>query len=435
MVFKTACISLHKIRLCALMLVMGCGRSVDAPQPVVSQVVISASSQDVRAGDSLRLTATATSSSGETISNRPVTWTSMDTSRATISASGVVTGKSEGSVTVTAGVDAIVASTQLKILPTLGVSPNIAPTGRLLFRRDSRVASSRTDGTDIRYLTPATMSVYPFVVSPDGQWIGFITGLATSREAYVMKSDGSGMKKIGGPADYYPPAWLPGGKGIVLQESVNGAALFTALTVDGVTFASFYIDDALKVPRATTSVLLRGTFPSGDRILLWRLGSDDALSASLDGKSAVSIGPGQRARFSPDGSRIASDCSGVCTMNADGSDRRKLPSPAGLDPWFSPDNRYIAYGCGGLCIIRADNGQVVANIQEPRVGSGQIAWAPDGNSLFYRCDYVTGGGNFVSIRSDVCRVSVDGTGFVNLFADSNVDVLPYISATVGHSRY
>jgi uncharacterized protein YjdB len=68
----------------------------------VSNVVVTPDTGHVAVGATLQLTATLTDSAADTLTGRPVTWTSSDTTVARASASGQVTGIGPGTVTITA---------------------------------------------------------------------------------------------------------------------------------------------------------------------------------------------------------------------------------------------------------------------------------------------------------------------------------------------
>ncbi|MBW8768614.1 MAG: Ig-like domain-containing protein [Gemmatimonadetes bacterium] len=68
----------------------------------VASVRVSAPSKKVKVGNTMQLTATAIDSRGNTVPNQSFTWSSSNTNVATVSASGVASGKRKGSVTITA---------------------------------------------------------------------------------------------------------------------------------------------------------------------------------------------------------------------------------------------------------------------------------------------------------------------------------------------
>jgi len=71
------------------------------PGPV-SSVAVTAPSKKLKPGSTMQLSAIATDSKGNVIPNQTFFWSSSNTNTATVSGSGVVTGKRSGNVTITA---------------------------------------------------------------------------------------------------------------------------------------------------------------------------------------------------------------------------------------------------------------------------------------------------------------------------------------------
>jgi uncharacterized protein YjdB len=67
-----------------------------------SSVVVTAPSKKLKPGSTMQLSATATDDKGNVIANQSFFWSSSNTNTATVSGSGVVTGKRSGNVTITA---------------------------------------------------------------------------------------------------------------------------------------------------------------------------------------------------------------------------------------------------------------------------------------------------------------------------------------------
>ena len=68
----------------------------------VASVSVTAPSSKVKPGSTMQLTATATDANGNAVPNQSFIWSSSNTNIATVSASGLVTGKRSGKVTITA---------------------------------------------------------------------------------------------------------------------------------------------------------------------------------------------------------------------------------------------------------------------------------------------------------------------------------------------
>jgi uncharacterized protein YjdB len=100
----------------------------------VASLSISPASATVAAGAQLQLAATLKDSQGNVLSGRGVTWSSFDPARATVSNAGLVSGLSQGGVTITASSEGKSATAALTILPptpSLTVSVSGLPAGSL----------------------------------------------------------------------------------------------------------------------------------------------------------------------------------------------------------------------------------------------------------------------------------------------------------------
>ena len=68
----------------------------------VASVTVTAPSKRLETGSTMQLTATANDAKGNSVPDQSFVWSSSNTDKATVSASGVVTGKRPGDVTITA---------------------------------------------------------------------------------------------------------------------------------------------------------------------------------------------------------------------------------------------------------------------------------------------------------------------------------------------
>ena len=73
-----------------------------ATPAAVATVKVTAADKKVKVGSTIQLTATALDAKGNPVSHQSFYWSSSNTDRATVSTSGLVTGKREGDVTITA---------------------------------------------------------------------------------------------------------------------------------------------------------------------------------------------------------------------------------------------------------------------------------------------------------------------------------------------
>jgi uncharacterized protein YjdB len=92
--------------LCIVTLALACkGRDATGPSAVVSVTVTPPASTDVEVGGTQQLGATPLDAAGNPLTGQAVTWTSSDSTIATVSAAGLVTGIAPGTVMVTATCD------------------------------------------------------------------------------------------------------------------------------------------------------------------------------------------------------------------------------------------------------------------------------------------------------------------------------------------
>lgn len=140
--------------------------------------------------------------------------------------------------------------------------------------------------------------------------------------------------------------------------------------------------------------------------------------------------------WSPDGTRIAfrSHRDGdeeVYVMNADGSEQVNLTQSPGADysPAWSPDGSQIAFASsreksGGLDIwvMNADGSEPRRITTEPGIQE-YPSWSPDGQRLAFACTFgrilPIGVGDF-----EICVVNVDGTGMEQLTDSPGISQLP-----------
>jgi uncharacterized protein YjdB len=83
----------------------------------VGSVDVTPSAATMSPGGTHQLTARTLSRTGVELPGRPVTWSSSDTSKATVSASGVVTAVAVGAVTITATREGKTASALITVVP------------------------------------------------------------------------------------------------------------------------------------------------------------------------------------------------------------------------------------------------------------------------------------------------------------------------------
>ncbi|MGE5745130.1 MAG: beta strand repeat-containing protein, partial [Gemmatimonadota bacterium] len=176
-------------------LLVACSSDTSGPPATVASVLVSASTSTVPITGTLQLSAVPRDAGGNALSGRPVTWSSGDTTVARVSAGGLVTGRSLGSVTITATVEGIPGSMAITVV--------IGPPARLSFLGQP---SGTTSGTA---LSPAVQ------VEVQDAAGNRVTAASTSITLTLGANPKNGSLA-----------------GTTVQAATNGVATFTNLTID-----------------------------------------------------------------------------------------------------------------------------------------------------------------------------------------------------------
>jgi Tol biopolymer transport system component len=109
-----------------------------------------------------------------------------------------------------------------------------SPDGRfVLFVREARIFVMRQDGSGAREVRPDALEQACPRFSPDGSMISFWRGSAKRGAYFVMRADGTGLRRLAGSrgerTPWGCPSWFPDGEDLVFVNDYN---LFIA-SVDG----------------------------------------------------------------------------------------------------------------------------------------------------------------------------------------------------------
>lgn len=181
----------------------------------VSTVDVEPGTVQLFTGETRQLSAVTRDSAGRTQIGRAVTWMSSDTTRATVTDSGVVTALREGVATITAICEGKAGTTVITIGRDIVYAAQGDGDGRV-----NRVFKVHPDGTLPTMLADSVSDMAWPVWSPDGSKIAFVgSSTITGRDIFVMNADGSGKKNLTNspePDDY--PLWSPTGTHIAFAS-------------------------------------------------------------------------------------------------------------------------------------------------------------------------------------------------------------------------
>src|SRR5438309_1635827 len=153
------------------------------PVPVAS-VAVAPATASIRVAQTVQLTATPKDSAGGTLAGRTVTWRSGDTTVATVSPSGLVTGMAPGSASITATSEGKSSTAGITVTPIPVASVAVAPaTASLTVGQTAQLTATPKDsaGTALtgRTVTWASSNTSMATVSSSGLVKGVAAGTAT----------------------------------------------------------------------------------------------------------------------------------------------------------------------------------------------------------------------------------------------------------------
>jgi len=243
---------------------------------------------------------------------------------------------------------------------------------KLLFWKHSAIGwdiwSIDADGENAKNLTNVqTRGCRSPCFSPDGKRIAFMRD--DPEGLYVMDADGSNQKRLTERGDRdEPPSWSPDGKLIAYVQYTSAGS----------------------------------NSSRGDIFVIDQNGKNDRRVTSNQGSSRHVI-------WSPDGKTILFEgyrAGGVqaCTINADGTNERRLTTGTNYDPIWSPDGKRIAFikeqnGKYTLWVMNA-NGEESKQVAPIEGRPSKTTWSPDGRQLAFSSD--------ISGRSEIFVVDSDG---------------------------
>ncbi len=172
--------------------------SVTVTQVPVATVSVSPATATVQAGQTVQLIATPKDANGATLSGRTVTWSSSNTSVATVSSSGLVSGVTPGSATITATSEGKSGTSSITVtnipVATVSVSP---PTASIQQGQTVQLTATLKDASGNtlsgRTVTWSSSNISVATVSSSGLVSAVTPGSATVTAASEGKTGTAGI--------------------------------------------------------------------------------------------------------------------------------------------------------------------------------------------------------------------------------------------------
>jgi len=266
----------------------------------VATVTIAPAAATVLIGATQQLTASLKDDQGIALSGRPISWSSADTLKATVSASGVVTGRAAGQVLVSAVSEGKSGAATITVPPpveTVGVSPSTATI--LIGMTQQLTAELRAANGEVlsgRGITWASSDQNKVTVSS----AGVVTAVATGSSTITATSEGkSGTAVISVPPPVFSISATPASVTLAIGQTQQLEvrlvdAQGNLLSGREVTFSS---SDTLKA-RVSSAGLVRGVAVGSATITAQSEGKTAAVSLTIVSSppvTAILVAPlGQR---------------------------------------------------------------------------------------------------------------------------------------------
>src|SRR6476661_8777284 len=237
------------LSLCTLAFALACGGDSSGP-PAVASVDVSGPTSDVAVGGTLQLTATALDAKGTALAGRPVTWTSVSPTIATVNAAGLVTGVAAGSTAITATIGGQTGSQTINVIPppVSTVSVTLAATTLRVGETTQGTAVTRDANNNVlqgRATTWASSNPQLATVSNLGVVTAISPGSATITATSENKSGSAELTVSAGNPDEAPQitAVSPG-------TLVEGQAA----TITGTKFGATAVENIVRVGDVVATV-------------------------------------------------------------------------------------------------------------------------------------------------------------------------------------
>jgi uncharacterized protein YjdB len=231
------------ILLTTLIGVAACGGDEGPTGPVpIASVAVTPSPATVRVGETLQLSATPQDQAGNTLSGRTVTWTSVNSSIAAVTA-GTVTGVAEGTTTVSAVAEGTVGSVSVTVSPARVASVDVRPTSAsVLLGETLQMTATPRSPTGVpltgRVVTWSTSDPLVATVSGDGLVEGVSGGPVTITATVELQAGATGVEVVDPTAPRLsaitPFPMIEGESATITGQNFGLTPGENAVTVDGV---------------------------------------------------------------------------------------------------------------------------------------------------------------------------------------------------------
>lgn len=346
-----------------------CGSDeIEHSGPPVATVEVAPPAATVVLGATVTLTASAFDAAGNVITGRKVLWTVADSNFATVSPTGVVTGRSVGTVPVAASVEGKAAVAQVQVVPVPVAAVRVSPSSRDLVVGES--AQLTADALDAQGAVLSGRSVEwtssrPNIVTVSGS--GVITAVSPGSAVITATVEGkAGVAAVTvAPAPVSSVSVNPTSATLVVGQTVQLEAQprdAAGQPLDGrtVTWSTNRLDVATVTSTGIVAAVSAGTA---------------TITASSEGKSGAATITVQaptvsRVDVTPTSATI--DVGGSFRLNATVYDSRGNVIPGAQVGWASSDTRIAIVDNTGRVFGIAEGTVVITATSSDKAGTASV---------------------------------------------------------------
>ena len=348
---------------------VACGEhGVEAPGAPVATVTVAPPTATVVVGATVTLTASALDAAGHVLTNRKFFWATADSNFATVSPTGVVTGRLAGTVPVAASVEGKAAVAQIQVIPVPVVSVRVSPSSRdLTVGETAQLTADALDaqGNVLSGRSAEWSSSKPNVAIVSGS--GFITAVSPGSAIITATIEGkSGVGAITvSPAPVASVAVSPSSATLVVGQTVQLEAQprdASGQPLDGraVTWSTNRLDIATVTSTGIVAAVSAGTA---------------TITASSEGRSGaatiiVQAPSVSRVEVTPASATV--DVGGSFRLTATVYDSRGNVIPGAVVGWASSDTRIAIVDNTGRVFGLADGTVVVTATSGDKAGTATV---------------------------------------------------------------
>ena len=370
------------------LLTVSCGTDAAGPGPV-TQVIVSMASDTMATGDTRNLFASGLDAAG-TVVPGPVSWSVSDTSIGSVSAAGALTAHGYGTLTVTAVIAGVTGQAVLHVRPLIALGPEFPS----LFAGDTIHLTATAHNRQSQPIAgaPALVSRNTGIATVNA---GIVTAVSAGLVTIVANLGGRSESLV--VAVIARPAWT-NGPIMARCDGFNRVCVFYGATIDT-------ISPPGEAPEE------HEWSPDGTRVAISYVGTGSQRRgvwvSSATGAGAIEVAPGGRdPDWSPDGAWLVLEDANFkqSVVRANGFGARRLSTSILQEQRakWSPDGRRIAFLRDGAVRIVPFAGGAERTVTVPGLAR-HVFWSPDGRWLAVSA-LISGGGEGVWL------IRPDGTG-------------------------